>query len=112
VSTAKDYRTWGGTLVAAATLAAIGPAETTAAAKSAIAEAMRQTAVQLGNTATITRKCYVHPAIIDAYERSVTLDARVCANTPNGVKDVRFCERAVLELIAPGRSRRPVTRAA
>jgi DNA topoisomerase-1 len=104
--TAKDYRTWGGTLIAAATLAAAGAEETQTAQKRTVAAAMRSTAEQLGNTATITRKCYVHPAVIDAYERGEVLDARVCSNRAGDLEHLRSCERAVLALIEPKRTRR------
>ncbi len=64
---AKDFRTWGGTLRAATVLADIGPAESERAAKANVATAIRLVAAELGNTPTICRKSYVHPVVIERY---------------------------------------------
>ena len=64
---AKDFRTWGGTLRAATVLAELGPAKTDAEAKRNVAVAMRLVSSELGNTATICRKSYVHPMVIARY---------------------------------------------
>lgn len=65
--TAKDFRTWGGTVIAAHALEELGDFETQTQAKKNVVQAIQTTAEHLGNTAAICRKCYVHPAIIDAY---------------------------------------------
>lgn len=65
---AKDFRTWGGTVIAAASLSAFDAPDTKALAKANIKAAIDDVAASLGNTPTISRKCYVHPALIDAYE--------------------------------------------
>ena len=65
--TAKDFRTWAGTLLAARELDAAGPAASATAAKRAIAGAVKTVARQLGNRPATCRKYYVHPAIFDAY---------------------------------------------
>ena len=65
--TAKDFRTWGGTLRAATVFAEIGAARTVTEAKRNINTVMRLVAAELGNTPTICRKSYVHPVIIDRY---------------------------------------------
>lgn len=65
---AKDFRTWGGTVLAAAALTAFDKPETTALAKVNIKAAIEEVAATLGNTPTICRKCYVHPALLEAYE--------------------------------------------
>jgi DNA topoisomerase-1 len=65
--TAKDFRTWGGTLRAATVLAEIGPANSAREANKNVVTAMRLVAAELGNTPTICRKSYVHPVIIDQY---------------------------------------------
>jgi DNA topoisomerase-1 len=65
---AKDFRTWGGTVLAAAALGAFDPPETKALAKANIKAAIDDVAGSLGNTPTICRKCYVHPAVLEAYE--------------------------------------------
>ena len=64
---AKDFRTWGGTLRAATVLAEIGPARNEREAKRNVAMAMRLVSSELGNTPTICRKSYVHPIVIARY---------------------------------------------
>lgn len=64
---AKDFRTWGGTLRAATILAEIGPAKSPAEAKRNVALAMRLVSAELGNTPTICRKSYIHPMVIARY---------------------------------------------
>ncbi len=64
---AKDFRTWGGTLRAATVLAELGPADTPTEAKRNVATAMRLVAAELGNTPTICRASYVHPLVVAKY---------------------------------------------
>lgn len=66
---AKDFRTWGGTLRAATVLAELGPAASETEAKRNIAVAMRLVASELGNTPAICRSSYVHPAVVGRYLR-------------------------------------------
>lgn len=65
--TAKDFRTWAGTMHAAAALREFGPATTRKAAEKNIKAAVDRTAAMLGNTRSVCRKYYIHPALIDAY---------------------------------------------
>lgn len=65
--TAKDFRTWTGTVLAALALAEYEKCDGQAAAKRNIREAIERVSARLGNTPTICRKCYVHPQVIDAY---------------------------------------------
>jgi DNA topoisomerase-1 len=65
--TAKDFRTWSGSVVALRALTDLGVGEAEAEAKRRIAAAMRVVAERLGNTPAISHKSYVHPAILDAY---------------------------------------------
>jgi DNA topoisomerase-1 len=65
--TAKDFRTWAGTVLAAMALNAVGDFETKTQAKANIKEAIRAVSKILGNTPAICRKCYVHPAILETY---------------------------------------------
>jgi DNA topoisomerase-1 len=65
--TSKDFRTWNGTVLAIQALQACGAGESAAQAKKAVVEAIKTVAAQLGNTPAICRKCYVHPAVIEAY---------------------------------------------
>jgi DNA topoisomerase IB len=74
--TAKDFRTWQGTVKAAEELAAAGPRETRTARKKAVSQAMREVAELLGNTPAVARASYVDPRVIDRYDegRTVTPD--------------------------------------
>lgn len=74
--TAKDFRTLHGTAAAAISLAKQGPGATQRARSRAIAEAMREVASVLGNTAAVARKSYVDPRVLDLYNSGVTIDIR------------------------------------
>jgi len=65
--TAKDFRTWAGTVQAAWALAELGSAPNVTQSKRNLKLAIARVAERLGNTVTICRKCYVHPAIIACY---------------------------------------------
>ncbi|HJT77358.1 MAG TPA: DNA topoisomerase IB [Gemmataceae bacterium] len=65
--TAKDFRTWAGTVLAARALQEFQAFDTEAQAKRNIVAAIERVAQRLGNTKAICRKCYVHPAVIEAY---------------------------------------------
>jgi DNA topoisomerase-1 len=65
--TAKDFRTWAGTVLAAMALRELRKFDSQAQRKKNIVRAIEQVAERLGNTATICRQCYVHPAILDSY---------------------------------------------
>ncbi len=65
--TAKDFRTWAGTLLAYRALRALQPEDHGPAAKKNVVQAMRVTAEKLGNTPAVARGSYVHPAVLDAY---------------------------------------------
>ncbi|HEX5799250.1 MAG TPA: hypothetical protein VFY02_04035 [Gaiellaceae bacterium] len=71
---AKDFRTWGGTLLAAVALAEHGPPETEAEAKRTLAAVMRSVGEQLGNTPTVARSSYVSPAVVEQYLDGRTID--------------------------------------
>jgi DNA topoisomerase-1 len=74
--TAKDYRTWWGTVIAALYLREMGPADTERERKANLKRATEVAAKALGNTPTVCRKCYIHPAIIEAYERGEVIGRR------------------------------------
>ena len=65
--TAKDFRTWAGTKLAAMALQELKKFQTAKEAKSNVTQAVESVSKILGNTPTICRKCYVHPAVIDSY---------------------------------------------
>ncbi|MCA1658923.1 MAG: DNA topoisomerase IB [Verrucomicrobiaceae bacterium] len=65
--TAKDFRTWAGTVLAAVALNALDPCETKKEMKKNVTTAVKAVAKILGNTPAVCRKCYVHPAVLEAY---------------------------------------------
>ncbi|MEV6848028.1 DNA topoisomerase IB [Actinoplanes sp. NPDC051411] len=84
--TAKDFRTWHGTVAAASALADAGPQPTKTARKKAVAAAMREVADKLGNTPAVARSAYVDPRVVDKFE-----DGEVARNGT---------EKAVIKLLA------------
>lgn len=71
---AKDFRTWGGTLLAAIELAEIGVAEDEKQAKRNLVRAVERVAERLGNTPTVCRGCYIHPKVLESYLQGTTLE--------------------------------------
>jgi DNA topoisomerase-1 len=106
--TAKDFRTWGGTLIAAIALAERGPAETDAQAKRVIASVMRRVGKELGNTPAVARSSYVSPAVIEQYLDGRTIEdfrpghLRIVAARDTGL-DIE--EQALLSLLRSWRIR-------
>jgi DNA topoisomerase I len=74
--TSKDLRTWGGTVLAASELARTKPAQTKRGTTQQIANAVKSVARKLGNTVAVCKKCYIHPAILNAYAAGSVIDAR------------------------------------
>ena len=75
--TAKDFRTWAGTVLAAQAFREMGvgaPPATEAGVKKNVVRAVEAVAKRLGNTVAVCRKCYIHPAVIDAYLEGTLLD--------------------------------------
>jgi DNA topoisomerase I len=100
--TAKDFRTWAGTALAAQALQEFEDFDSDAAAKRNITQAIERVAHRLGNTKTICRKCYVHPAVIDAYmDRSLvkTLKQRTEKELRESLTSLSSEESAVLSLL-------------
>ena len=77
--TAKDFRTWAGTVLAYRALRALDAPETTTEAKRNVVEAVRRTAESLGNTPAVARRSYVHPEVLAAYLDGSIGDALVSA---------------------------------
>jgi len=69
----KDFRTWGGTLLAALELAELGPADEEKEIKRRLVRAVRQVAEQLGNTPAVCRSSYIHPDVINAFCKGLTI---------------------------------------
>ena len=72
--TAKDFRTWAGTVMAAIALQAVGAFETKKQAKANIKNAIGAVSKMLGNTPAICRKCYVHPAVLETYLSGASIE--------------------------------------
>ena len=83
--TAKDFRTWGGTMLAAVELRAMGPASSRREADRNIIRAIDVVAERLGNTRAVCRKYYVHPSLLHAYHLGLTV--------PNSVPASRLARR-------------------
>ena len=97
---AKDFRTWGGTLRAATVLAELGPAPTPTEAKRRVALAMRLVATELGNTPAICRASYVHPIVIAKYlDDGETIDLSGARRAQSAVGHAAE-ERALLRFLA------------
>jgi DNA topoisomerase-1 len=97
--TAKDFRTWAGTVLAARALKIAGDYETDAAMKRLVNVAIGQVADQLGNTKAVCRKCYIHPAVIELYCQqrvTVAVGARLRGRP---LRSLSTEERAVLQLL-------------
>jgi DNA topoisomerase I len=95
---AKDLRTLGGTVLAAQALAEADPPASTTEAKTAIADAVRRVAADLGNTAAVARSAYIHPAVIDAFTAgTLPRDAILASASQHDVEDVMldFLEETV-----------------
>jgi len=98
--TAKDFRTWAGTVMAASALLEMGSAETKAQAKKTLTQAVRQVAARLGNTPAICRKCYIHPQIVSAYlDGRLTLDLEGRSGADDRPELLRPEEAAVLDFL-------------
>jgi DNA topoisomerase I len=89
---AKDFRTWHGTVKAAEELAEIGPQPTKAKRKKAVSHAMKEVAELLGNTPTVARQSYVDPRVVDLYEEGKVADVDPADPQEN-------TEEAVLDLL-------------
>jgi DNA topoisomerase-1 len=100
--TAKDFRTWSGTVLAAWALKEFEAFDSDAKAKKNIRAAIEKVAARLGNTPTICRKCYVHPELISCYvEGSLLLEVKeeVEAELRDNLPGLRPEEAAVLSLL-------------
>lgn len=95
--TAKTFRTWGGTVDAFGRLAGQPVPSSAAERVRTLNQHLRETAKVLGNTLSVCRKYYVHPKIIDAYERGQLAAAPATARPRKGLSDV---ETATLRFLA------------
>jgi DNA topoisomerase-1 len=111
--TAKDFRTWGGTLAAAIALAEHGPPASEAEERRVLAAVMRKVGAELGNTASVARSAYVSPAVIEQWREGRTLEdfrvggGRLVAGRQRGLLPE---EKALLSLLRSWRVRRSQAR--
>jgi DNA topoisomerase-1 len=104
--TAKDFRTWAGTMLAVTALRELGPMDTEREAKSAIVKAVDRVAEQLNNTRAVCRKYYIHPTVFETY-----LAGTMLAGLGNGTRTAAVAagsalnveERALVRLLSAGR---------
>ena len=97
--TAKDFRTWGGTVLAAMALSTQEDFQTKKQAKSNIKTAICAVAELLGNTPAVCRKCYVHPMIVEAYLNRTRIAGLNGSAKTLKQPDLRTAERAVLKFL-------------
>lgn len=100
-ASAKDFRTWRGTVLAAVSLARAEDVTTARRRQAAVREAVKRVAADLGNTPAVSRVSYIDPQVIDAFERGQTIPSDAAG--PDEVTtrtDLAPAERAVLELLS------------
>lgn len=100
--TAKDFRTWAGTVLAAAALQELEQVDGDSARKRNVTRAIEAVAKQLGNTTAVCRRCYVHPAVLEHYLDGRTIDvlrARTASLLVHGGRHLSREETAVLALL-------------
>lgn len=97
---AKDFRTWHGTVLAAVELAAAGPPRSEAAAKLAITRAVDRVSEALGNTPAVCRASYVDPRVLDRYRDGATIRPPSSGNGRVTAKQRLRIEREVIELVS------------
>jgi DNA topoisomerase-1 len=96
--TAKDFRTWAGTVLAVTALRELGHPASEAQARKNVLRAIEAVAGVLGNTRTVCRKSYIHPAILEAYIDG-SLIVRFSARNGRKAPGLRADEAAVLRLL-------------
>jgi DNA topoisomerase IB len=97
---AKDFRTWSGTVLAAAALAGEPKPKSEAAAKRTIVTAVESVAVALGNTPAVCRRSYIDPRVFDRYRDGVTIEVGLSRGGEMTLRRRARVERAVLELVS------------
>ena len=98
--TAKDFRTWAGTVLAAIALRELQSVEHKKQAKKNLVAAIQSVAERLGNTPAVCRKCYVHPEILESYLSGETIETlKQRANERVNCGGMRADETSVLKLL-------------
>jgi DNA topoisomerase-1 len=96
---AKDFRTWHGTVLAAVELAAARPPGSKRSYEGAIREAVKNVAEHLGNTPAVARRAYIDPCVIDRFRDGATIDLPASTSLPLGPRQRTRIEREVLALL-------------
>jgi DNA topoisomerase-1 len=112
--TAKDFRTWAGTMLAAIALQEFERFDSQTQAKKNVVSAIERVAERLGNTPSVCRKCYVHPVILDAYLDGSMIDALQCRarrEMEESLADLRPEEAALMALLQNRLAREGATQA-
>jgi DNA topoisomerase-1 len=106
--TAKDFRTWAGTVLAALALRQQAVPRSEHQMKKNMAEAVRQVSQRLGNTPSICRKCYVHPGVMEAYRIGRLEGWRTATNSSKAasLRLTRGNELALMRMLGAGSARR------
>jgi DNA topoisomerase-1 len=100
--TAKDFRTWAGTVLAVMALSEFESFDSAAQAKRNLRSAIEKVSARLGNTPTICRKCYVHPEVLNSYmDGNLVLEIKSQAESElrNAVGSLKAEEAAVLAML-------------
>jgi DNA topoisomerase-1 len=100
--TAKDFRTWAGTVLACTMLQEFETFETQSQAKKNVVQTIKDVAARLGNTPSVCRKCYVHPAVLDTYFSGgmiKNVKQRIEQETADSPHSLRREELALLKLL-------------
>lgn len=100
--TAKDFRTWAGTVLAGIALNAVGAFETKKQAKANVKEAIGAVSKMLGNTPAICRKCYIHPAVLESYLDGKSIEGlkkKTAEALESEDVDLRDGEKAILKFL-------------
>ena len=103
--TAKDFRTWAGTVLAARALHEVAAFDSQAQAKRNVLRAVEAVAKRLGNTRAVCRKCYIHPEVVNAYldgTLAATLNRKAGRELRSRLRDLSPEEAAVLALLHRG----------
>ena len=99
--TAKDLRTWAGTIRALEAFRELGPGDTETEIKKNIVQALDMVAQQLGNTRAVCKKYYVHPSVIDLYTNNTLMPYLEQTNNEECTNETELnsTEKVLMELL-------------
>jgi DNA topoisomerase-1 len=97
---AKNFRTWHATVLAAVGVAAAGPARETAARRRVVLGTIKEVAAALGNTPAVCRASYVDPRVFDCYRAGKSIDSRLSGPEPLPLRRRQAVESAVVRLLS------------